>query len=126
NDVSADNVQIVDRMDRAFTSWTIWAYYTAADDPADCSHQGLLVDDAKPGSEDNAKQAKLDALVVPHPQAIAGTPRSYDFDRVTRTMRLSYEPGRSRALTQVFVPARVYPHGYGMAVSGARVVSSPS
>ena len=50
NDVNPDNAQVVDQVDRAFVSWTIWAYYTAADDPADCAHQGLLVDDTKPGS----------------------------------------------------------------------------
>src|SRR5207248_6410586 len=90
NDVNPDNAQVIDRADRAFASWTIWAYYTAADDPADCGPQGLLRDDTQPASEANAKQDKLDALVVPHPQAIAGDPQAYDYDRSTRTMTLSY------------------------------------
>ncbi len=123
NDVNPDNAQIVDQLGKAFVSWTIWAYYTAADDPADCPGQGVLRDDTAPASEDNAKQPKLDALVVPHPQAIAGTPRSYAFDRSTRVMTFSYDPSGS-GRTQVFVPARQYPHGYKVEATAAKVVSA--
>ena len=119
NDVNRDNAQVVDLVDRAFTSWTIWAYYTAADDPADCPRQGLLVDDGTPAK---LKPLKLDALVVPHAQAIAGTPKTTDYDRSTQTFTLSYD-ATSDALTQVFVPARHYPHGYAVQADGASVVS---
>src|SRR5205823_14666153 len=85
NDVNPDNAQVVDLMAQTFTSWTAWAYYTAADDPADCPGQGLLRDDTKPGSEANAKQAKLDALAIPYAEAIAGTPESTNLDRTSRT-----------------------------------------
>lgn len=132
NDVNRDNAQVIDLVDVAFDSWTIWAYYNAADDPADCPRQGLLVNDSQPGSEANAKQLKLDALVVPHAQAIAGTPTSTSFDRSSRVYTLSYAttavPGAALApgaLTQIFIPARQYPTGYGVQVSGARVVSAP-
>jgi endoglycosylceramidase len=132
NDVNPDNAQIVDQLGRAFTSWTIWACYTAADDPADCPGQGLLADDTKPASQANVKQPKLDALVVPYPQAIAGTPKDYAFDRSTKEMTLSYGaapvPGVTLgrgARTQVFVPARQYPHGYKADVTGGKVVSAP-
>jgi len=121
NDVNRDNAQLVDLVDRAFTSWTVWAYYTGADDPADCPRQGLLVDDKQPAV---AKQLKLDALVVPYAQAVAGTPRATDFDRASATFTLSWAPGPD-ALTQVFVPARHYPHGYAVQATGARVVSAP-
>jgi endoglycosylceramidase len=133
NDADDDNAAMVDLVDRYFTSWTIWQYYTYAQDPANCAGQGLLIDNSKGGSEANAKQAKLDAIVVPYPQAIAGTPRSYSFDRSSDTMTLTYRqtavPGArlaSGALTQIFVPERKYPHGYHVAVSGARVVSGPT
>lgn len=132
NDVNPDNAQIVDQLQPSFTSWSSWAYYTAADDPADCPAQGLLVDDRKPASETNAKQPKLDAFAVPYAQAIAGTPRSASFDRSTREFTLSYGaapvPGAAlapHALTQVFVPQRQYPGGYAAQVSGATVVSAP-
>jgi beta-glucosidase len=132
NDINRDNAQVVDNVGEVFDSWTIWAYYTAADDPADCPGQGLLKDDAKPGTQDNAKQLKLDALVVPHAQAIAGTPKSNRFDRPTRTYTLAYGaaavPGErlsGKPLTQIFVPARIYPKGYKVQASGATVVSAP-
>jgi endoglycosylceramidase len=129
NDVQPDNAQVLDLADRAFTSWTIWAYYTAADDPADCPRQGLLVDDRQPAV---AKPAKLDVLAEPYAQAIAGTPAANGFDRASRRYTLSYgtaaAPGATLApgaVTQVFVPARQYPRGYAVTAHGARVVSAP-
>jgi len=130
SDANDENQSMVDRMGSDFLSWMIWAYYTK--DPAGCPTEGLLIDDGKPGSEANAKQPKLDAIVVPYPQAIAGTPQSYAYDRSTDTMTLTYVakpvPGArlSRgALTQIFVPRRHYLHGYRVTTSGARVVSEP-
>src|SRR5206468_5529643 len=72
----------------------------------------------------NAKQPKLDALAVPYAQAVAGTPKATDFDRTTHAFTLSYDAG-GRGLTQVFVPARQYPHGYAVSASGAKVASAP-
>ena len=125
NDADDDNAAMVDLADQNFVSWTIWMYYTAAGDPANCAGQGLLVNDSQGGSEANAKQAKLDAIVVPYPQAIAGTPGSYSFDRTSDTMTLTFRavavPGArlaTGALTQIFVPERKYPHGYHVAISG--------
>jgi endoglycosylceramidase len=132
NDANDDNAATVDLFDQDLLSWTIWAYYAYARDPANCSGQGQLIDDTKPGSEANAKQAKLDAIVVPYAEAIAGTPNSYSFDRSTNTMTLSYAaravPGTRlvpHAPTEIFVPQRTYPQGYKATVSGARVVSAP-
>ncbi|HEY2637626.1 MAG TPA: cellulase family glycosylhydrolase [Solirubrobacteraceae bacterium] len=129
-DVDPDNAQVVDRIGRSFTSWTAWAYYTGADDPADCPRQGLLRDDDKPGSEANAKQAKLDALAVPYAEAIAGRPLSTSLDRAHRTYRLAYRatgvPGArlaQGARTVILVPRRMYPHGYVVHAGGARVRS---
>jgi endoglycosylceramidase len=130
NDVHPDNAQTVDHVARTFTSWVAWMYYTAADDPFNCPRQGLLLDDAKPGSQANAKQAKLDAFAVPYAAAIAGTPESTDLERASRTYTLSYRsspvPGaelRRGALTAIFVPERMYPDGYVAEVSGARIRS---
>jgi len=131
SDANDENQAMVDRMGGDFLSWTIWAYYTK--DPAGTPTEGVLINDSKPGSEANAKQPKLDAIVVPYPQAIAGTPGSWAYDRSSATMTLTYRatpvPGarlRPRALTQIFVPRRHYPHGYRVSVAGARVVSPPT
>jgi endoglycosylceramidase len=119
---------MVDLMTQRSLSWAYWQYNTSGASVA----PGLIIDDSKPGSEANARQDRLDALVVPYPQAVAGTPRAYHFDRATRTMTFSYgtravhEGACRTAPTEIFVPRRVYPHGYTARASGARVVSAPT
>jgi endoglycosylceramidase len=132
-DTNTDNARMVDLLDQDFISWTSWSYYTYTQDPASTRDQGLLIDDSKPGSEANAKQPKLDAMVVPYPQAIAGTPLGYSFDRSNNTMTLSYStaaagpaPLAKGALTQIFVPKRKYPSGYSVEAQGAKVLSAPT
>src|SRR5947209_2719281 len=128
-DTNEDNARMVDLMGERFLGWTVWHYYSSPD-PGGTANQGILLDDTKPGSEDNAKQAKLDALVVPYLQAIAGTPRSYAFDRTSNTMTASWStrPAGAKlakgALTQIFVPERRYPDGYSLTVTGGKVVSA--
>jgi endoglycosylceramidase len=133
NDDDRDNAATVDLFDQDLLSWTIWAYYTYASDPANCAGQGLLIDDDKPGSVANAKPAKLAALVVPYPDAIAGTPESYGFDRSTDTMSFAYSTSPAGgaklahgAETVIFAPRLVYPTGYAVRMSGARVTSAPT
>ncbi|HVU60122.1 MAG TPA: cellulase family glycosylhydrolase [Mycobacteriales bacterium] len=132
NDATDDNAAMVDAADERYTSWMAWMYYAAKDDPANCPGQGLLRDDARPGSLANVKTAKLGAFEVPYPQAIAGTPGGYRYDRTSRTMTLSYAatavPGATLAkgtATVVFVPRFVYRNGYRADVSGAHVTSRP-
>jgi endoglycosylceramidase len=132
NDADDDNAAMVDLADERYISWTAWMYYTARQDPANCPGQGLLRDDSRHGSNANAKTAKLAAFVVPFPQAIAGTPGGYNYNRTTKTMSLEYAaravPGallRSTAPSVIFVPRLVYPNGYRVVVHGARVVSRP-
>ena len=122
----------VDAFDGHFLSWTYWLYYIPNGDPSDPAAGSILTDSTQPGSQSNANQTKLDALVVPYPQAIAGTPGAYGFDRSSNTMTLSYTPSAvpgtalaSDALTQIFVPARHYPTGYSVSVKGATVASAP-
>ena len=126
---TVDDANMVDLADQRFLNWTYWEYYTTPSSLA----PGLLIDDKKSGSEKNARQDMLDALVVPYPEAVAGTPESYSLDRSTWTMMLTYsrtpvEPGLScpTAPTEIYVPHRDYPHGYSVEVSGAKVVSPPS
>jgi hypothetical protein len=67
-----------------------------------------------------------------YPQTVAGTPSSWSYDPSTATFALSYsttlpggDPGAGLE-TDIFVPARHYPHGYRVKVSGASVVSAPT
>ncbi len=131
SDEPREQSALVDAMGEAFVPWLAYAY-TARLDSSGAPPQSLLRNDLLAGSEANAKQAKLDALVVPHPLAVAGTPRSWRFDRRRRTVAFAYSTARvgggsfaGRPATVVFVPRRVYPHGYAVAVAGGTVVSDP-
>ena len=72
------------------------------------------------------KQPKLDVLVRPYPRAVAGTPTSWSFDPQARTFELRFTSNPSiRMPTEIFVPARHFPRGYSVRVTGpARVVSA--
>ena len=119
-------------MAAAFVPWIVYAY-SARLDSSGAPPQSLLRDERKAGSLANAKPAKLDALVVPHPLAVAGTPRSWRYDRKARTVAFAYSTARAgrgsfsgRPQTVVFVPPRVYPTGYTAAATGGRIVSAPT
>jgi endoglycosylceramidase len=123
---------LVDAMGARFVPWLVYAY-NGSRDSSGASPQGLLRDERKHGSQANAKQAKLDALVVPYPLAVAGTPTTWRFDRGSRQVTFTYATKRAGGgsfaqarPTVVFVPKRVYPSGYAVSVSGARVTSSPT
>jgi endoglycosylceramidase len=133
NDADSEYAQEVDDMDADFMSWTYWAYNDPSGDPSDSSGQGILLNNNAPGSLQNAKLVKLDALVVPYAEATAGTPLTYRYDRSTDVMTDTYStqaaPGATLvkgALTQIFVPQIHYPTGYSVAVIGGTVVSSPT
>jgi endoglycosylceramidase len=130
NDADAEYAHQVDLMGSRFLSWMYWMYYSSPLEPGNFLTQGLLRNDLQPGSEQNAKALKLDALAVPYAQAIAGTPQSSAFDRTSKVMTLTYAtqavPGATldpSAATRIFVPQRDYPAGYTVNVTGAQVTS---
>ncbi|WP_345764947.1 glycoside hydrolase family 5 protein [Diaminobutyricibacter sp. McL0608] len=130
SDNDSNTARDVDYAGELFLSWMMWSYYPEGE--ICCSDSGLLLDDSLPASDDNVKPGKADALVTPYPQAVAGTPLSFHFDRDTATMSLEYSTEaadarlRSDAATVIFVPRRVYPTGYRVEVEGARVISDPT
>jgi endoglycosylceramidase len=117
------------------TGWQYWAY-CGCNDPTTTGpgdKQALVFDPAKPPTGANVDHAKLAALVVPHPLLVAGTPKSYGYDRDTRVFTMTWStskagslPGRFRAgsRTLVSVPRLDYPAGYRVQVTGGKVVSS--
>ncbi|HEX3796941.1 MAG TPA: cellulase family glycosylhydrolase [Acidimicrobiales bacterium] len=130
NEADPEYAKEVDLFDSHFLTWMFWQY-DGNFDPGDTPLEAIV--NGSPGSEANANQQKLNALVVPYPQAIAGTPHTYSFERSTHTMTLTYSsapaPGirlTLGAMTQIFVPRRQYPNGYSVKVSGATVESSGS
>ena len=121
----ADDAERVTQLaDEYMLSWQRWDYY---------------------GDFDAALVSRLDSLVRPYPQVVAGTPEEWSFDRETRTFRLRYSTLRATgegaslrrgrtapgsrfphgSRTEVFIPERHYPAGYRVEVQGARVLSDP-
>jgi len=124
--------RMVQRADSHMVGWQYW-HYCGCEDPTTSgsgSTQAVVIDPKRPPSGDNVKSAKLAVLARPYPQAIAGTPRAWRFDRVTRRFELSYSTARLgggrfrfRADTQVQVPRRRYSGGYDVRVAGGQAMS---
>ncbi|ADB48806.1 cellulase family glycosylhydrolase [Conexibacter woesei] len=127
-----EQTALVDAADRAFAPWAVYAY-NAQLDGSGPQQQRFLIDEQKPASLANAKPAKVDALVVPYPMAIAGTPQRWSFDRSTRVAQLTYSTQRAgggsfagEPKTVVFIPRAKYPTGYSVTVRGGKVTSDPT
>ena len=123
--------RVADMADANMVSWQYWAYWNR-DPCCERPEEGLVHDLARAPGPDNVKWDKLDALARPYPRAVAGTPRRFGFDRLTRRFELSYltdsPPGDGLdggAETEIYLGARHYPRGYSAAVSGAEQVSDP-
>ena len=121
-----DNVQrVVDAADEHLVSWQYWSYWN--EDPCcERPEEGVLHDLAQPPTGENVKQDKLDVLVRPYPQVVAGTPAELKFDRDSKEFRFEYLLDRPRVrklTTEVFVPKRHYPKGYAVKAEGAKVTS---
>lgn len=120
-----------DLLGSRFIPWFFYTYKGMPDPGAE--NTSLLIDPSLPASDANVKSARFDSMVVPYPQLVAGTPKSWSFDRSTKVVRFGYSTkpvGNRRpcagADTEIFVPARHYPQGYTADVSGGKVVSSPT
>jgi endoglycosylceramidase len=100
-------------------SWTYWAALQLDDPTAGGPFEGLLDEQTR-----QPLPAQAQAMVIPYPWATAGTPGPQSFNRQTRTFEYSYavDPG-IRAPTQISLSAYTYPHGYGVRVAGATIVS---
>jgi len=126
---------MVDRAAAHRTGWQFWAY-CGCEDPTTTgpgSTQALVHDPSKPPRGANVDHLKLRALAVPHPLAVAGTPRAWRFDRDTRVFRVRWSTRRAGgpgafgpgARSTISLPRLVYPRGYDVRARGAHVVRSP-
>lgn len=126
---------MVDRAAEHRIGWQYWAY-CGCEDPTTTgpgNTQALVFDPAKAPRGANVDRAKMRALVVPHPLAVAGTPVSYGFDRSDRVFRATWSTARAAgqgrfaagSRTRIAVPRFVYRDGYVVRVTGGRVLSRP-
>lgn len=119
-DVAAIDRQ-VDLLDGALVPWMWWAY-----------NENFVEDMSRPPTEDNLVGPIVDALVRPHPRAVAGTPIDLAYDLDQRVLRFRYsgdsvggDPFGAGAVTELQVAARTYPAGYRVEVTGGTVTSAP-
>ncbi|KAA1420923.1 glycoside hydrolase family 5 protein [Nocardioides humilatus] len=124
--------EMVDRAAEHRWGWQYWAY-TGFDPtttgPGD--EQSLVRDPSQPPTGDNLDEAKLDAIVTPHPLVVSGTPTAWHFDRATGEFTTSWTTKKVRglgsfaagSLTRIALPTRVYDAGYDVTVTGGQVVS---
>ncbi|UTI65448.1 cellulase family glycosylhydrolase [Paraconexibacter antarcticus] len=112
----------VERADRAMVGWQYWSYCACAA-PTDTGGEGagLVRDPAVPPSGANIKPAKLLILARPHPRAVAGTLSSFGWDGTT--LRAAWTPGPGDD-SELAVPSRSFPRGYGVRVTGGEVTSA--
>jgi endoglycosylceramidase len=113
---------MVQRADRTMVSWTEW-HYCGCDDPTTSGpgdKQAIVLDPAKPPTGANLKAVTLDQLVRPYPQVVAGTPESWSYADGTFNARWTAGKG----VSEIALPARVYPKGYAAQVQGASITSA--
>lgn len=112
--------------------WMMWAFCYCGDPTTSSTTEGLVnnAEDAPTGS--NVNTGMLDALAVPHPDLVSGTPQSYGYDTSTSVFTLTYSTQRADGTgefatgsqTSISVPAVQYPNGYQVTVTGGSVVSA--
>jgi len=122
------------RADRNMVGWQEW-HYCGCDDPTTTGSgdtQAIVLDPAKPPAGANLVAAKLALLSRPYPEVLAGTPRSFFFDPATKEFRVAYSTDAAAggafadgAESQIVLPARQYPNGYGADAQGAAIESAP-
>ena len=125
---------MVDRAAEHRVGWQYWAY-CGCDDPTTTgpgATQALVLDPSRRPAGDNVDHAKLRAIVVPHPQVVAGVPTTYSFDRDTGAFEAAWSTRRAGggrfgagARTLLSMPPLVYGGAYRVALTGGRVVSEP-
>jgi len=130
----SDLQTMVSLADQHMVPWMEWEYcWCNEGGPGQLNPQGMIYDENNPPAGENLNPAVYESLVEPYPQRISGTPRSWSFDRASRTFAFRYSTEaaagtldfRSGSITQISTPRFNYPHGFAVQVSGGRLVSKP-
>jgi endoglycosylceramidase len=127
---AGDLAGMVQMADRNMVSWLEWSYCPCRD-PTGATPDPLVLDPAKSPRGANLGSLGLSTLLEPYPEVIAGTPRSWSFDRAARTFRLRYATARADgrgsfgggSISEVAAPSLVYGGRYAVSVLGGAIVS---
>ena len=131
NDPATIPAQAADA-DTALMPWTYWVFDNCNSAFSTPQGANFLLRRSDPPSGSNVNTPLVSGVERPYPFAVAGTPASLAYDPASRVMRFTWSNARAGggrfgpgARSFLAVPAINYPHGYRVAVSGCRVVSSP-
>jgi len=114
--------RITSDADAHMTSWMWWTY-----------NEGTGLDPSQNPPDQNLNAAVANLLVRAYPRAIAGTPVRWSFDTAGKSFSLEYTTARADgrgsfaagAISEIYLPARQYPKGYAVSVSGGSLHSAP-
>jgi len=109
--------------DRNLTGWLYWHYKEWGDPTTESQESGGQGMFAKDDDLSTLKQAKADLLIRTYPIATAGTPLAMSFDPATGAFAYRYAPRSAAGPTEIVAPARHYPNGYDVSVTGGVVKS---
>jgi endoglycosylceramidase len=99
-----------DALDALGMSGTQWEYSV--------SHDVWNAEDFSVVKADGTESATAPAIVRAYPRAVAGDAITFAFDAATRGFTLGYAPLAGAGVTEVSMPARLYPEGYDVAITG--------
>ena len=84
--------------DKILSGWAYWAYTKGGS--------------WSPINKDGSEQEKMDILMRPYPQCVAGQPISYGYDRKKETFWLRFIPDSDiDAPSKIYLPENIYPEG---------------
>lgn len=120
--------------DAALMPWTYWVFSGCNIACSPARQADLLLHMSRPPVGSNVNAPVVDAVVRPHPVAVAGVPLHLAYDPSSHVMTFSWSPERAggtgyfgAGATSVFaVPRLDYPLGYTVHASGVKVLSAPN
>jgi endoglycosylceramidase len=126
---TTDTSPVVKRMARIADDYLVpWSYWHYDGE----SSYSMVKDAAQPLAGDNLYPNVINAVTRVYPRAIAGTPRAWSYDPEGKIFSLTYDTARADGggrfaeggITEIFVPPQQFADGYGVEVTGGRVVSA--
>jgi endoglycosylceramidase len=119
NNNDAGSAATVDHAGARNLSWAYWSAMQLHDPTAGWPYESLLDETSRQPYPNMGR-----AMSVPYPWATAGTPGGQSFYRPAQTYRYRYTVApKIHAPTEIEIPPYIYPLGYTVKASGARVVS---
>jgi endoglycosylceramidase len=103
-----------DALDALGASGTVWEYSVATE-----LWNG---EDLSVVSADGTERPAAAAIVRPYPRAIAGSAITFSYDTSSSALSLQYTP--TAGVSEVAIPARAYPAGYAVQITGGCADSS--